>query len=270
MKNSVPLIVALLITGAIVLLISRIANRPPPPRVEETDVVATTRQLEIGDVIKESDLKSKSIPKTAQPRDAVPWSKMEYLLGQKAHRPITPGDYVFFGDVGSPRLGGEIVGKGEWAVMVRFEKSTITQIVKPGDDIAVLASMSIEETANGVSPEGAMVQKKTTRDVTTVLLPRVRVISVGSASVLTGVSGLSKGEMTEILMSLPPQQAELLMATKNLRDCRLDIALRRPNDEAALSRSDVNMVDMTTFVDLLKGLKPVQLPDMPYKPATLP
>ena len=104
--------------------------------------------------------------------------------------------------------------------------------------------------------------------MTTVLLPRVRVISVGAAPVMTGASGMTRTEESEMLMSLPPEQAQLLLAAKSM--ARLDLALRRPNDDSALSRSDIKMVDASSFTDLIKGMKPVQLPDMPYKPSATP
>lgn len=266
MKNYIPLILAVILGFAAIVVVNRNMNKNPKAQIKEVEVVATTRQITKGDVIKESDLKIKRIPVTAQPANAVPATKMNWVIGQNAHRPIPAGDYIYFDDV--PLDRPVIVGKGEWAIMLRFEKSSITQLIRPGDDIAIIATINVRESKNAVNADGVMEEKVSEREVTTVLLPRVRVISVGAAPVMTGASGMTRTEESEMLMSLPPEQAQLLLAAKSM--ARLDLALRRPNDDSALSRSDIKMVDASSFTDLIKGMKPVQLPDMPYKPSATP
>jgi len=60
---------------------------------------------------------------------------------------------------------------------------------------------------------------------------------------------------------LPPQQAQVLIAAQ--REAQLTLALRRSGDAVAINRMDTGMVDADTFDKLLKGLKAVELPEIP-------
>lgn len=263
MKNFIPLILAVIVGCLAVFVVHRKLANEQRPKERMVEVVVTTRKIESGSTVKEGDLRVKAVPASARPANVVPGEKLNHVVGLVSCRAIPSGDYIFFDDV--PAAPDVIAGHGEWAVIVRFEKSSITQLVKPGDDIAIIATFPIKETQRAMGGDGAIKVSETSREVTTVLLPRVRVISVGSAPILTAASGLRRIEQTEMLMSLPPEQAQVLIAAKSM--ARLDMALRRPNDDSALSRSDLKVVDHTTFENLIKGMKSVEMPDLPGKAA---
>ena len=253
MKNFIPLILAVLLGLAAVLAVGRLlAARQQAPE-KTTTVVAAARDIPEGEVLAEGSVMKKNIPVSAVPAQAIFWSKMEMVVGQKALRPISQNDYVLLSDVGLSRSMANIVGEGEWAVALPLPQSSgIPRIVQPGDEVAVIGTFKIlakVKTADLSAPE-----QDVTKEATLVLFPRVRVLDV------TGRSGKDEGG-SDIILALPPAQAQVLIAAQ--RQAELTLALRRPNDDSAINRMDAGMVDRSTFEKLLEGLQAVQVPQIP-------
>jgi Flp pilus assembly protein CpaB len=125
--------------------------------------------------------------------------------------------------------------------------------VQPGDEVAVIGTFKIKSQIK--TADLAAAPEEIAREATLVLFPRVRVLDVGSLS--TG------GEQTagELILALPPQQAQVLVAAQN--KARLTLALRRPGDDAAINRIDTGMVNEETFDKLLQGLEAFEMPKIP-------
>jgi Flp pilus assembly protein CpaB len=129
----------------------------------------------------------------------------------------------------------------------------IQALVQPGDEVAVIGTFRIKSQVKTADLSAA--PEEIAREATLVLFPRVRVLDVGSLS--------SGGEATagELILALPPQQAQVLIAAQ--AKARLTLALRRPGDEVSINRLDTGMVDETTFDKLLQGLQAFEMPPVP-------
>jgi len=250
-KNSIPLVLAVLLGLAAVFAVSRVISSNIPNQEEMVKVVAAQRDIKKGETIAEGYFRPKDVPKSAVPSQAILWSRSAMIAGQKSLRNIASGDYILLGDVGLNQSVGNVVGEGEWAVAIQLPSKSIVSMLRPGDEVAIIGTFNLEMKPKG--GDQAAQPSSTKKEVTMVLFPRVRVLDVGS-----GVNGDNTGTL---VLLLPPQQAQALIAAQRVAD--LYPALRRPNDDSALNRLDAGMVDGKTFSSLLDGLDTVIIPKAP-------
>ena len=253
MKNFIPLILAVLLGLAAVLAVGRLLQARKQAAEKTTTVVAVARDVTAGEQISSDAIMEKKVPVSARPAQAIFWTRAEMVVGQKALRSIAQGDYVLLSDVGLSRSMADIVGEGEWAVSLTVPAGGIARIVQPGDEVAVIGTFKIKSQVK--TADLAAAPEEIAREATLVLFPRVRVLDVGTLS--TG-GDASAGEL---ILALPPQQAQVLIAAQ--AKARLTLALRRPGDDAAVNRIDTGMVNEETFDKLLQGLNTFELPDIP-------
>ena len=253
MKNFIPLVIAVLLGLAATLAVGRLLRERARLEEDTVMVVAAARDITENDALTDNSIMQKEVPLSARPAQAIFWSRSDMVAGQRALRSIAQGDYILLSDVGLSRSMGDIVGEGEWAVTLHVAAGGIADVVQPGDEVAVMGTFKIKttrETAD-LSAKAQTIEK----EATLVLFPRVRVLSVGQKNVK------EQSEGNEIIVALPPRQAQVLIASQ--RRASLTLALRRPGDDAAISRMDAGMVDESTFDRLLKGLEPVVMPEVP-------
>jgi pilus assembly protein CpaB len=256
MKNFIPLILAVLLGLAAVLAVGRLLQSRNQAKEKTTLVVSAARDVAAGDVLTADSVMQKKVPVSAKPAQAIFWSRSEMVVGQKAMRSIAQGDYILLSDVGLSRSMGDIVGEGEWAVSLTVSAGGIARVVQPGDEVAVIGTFRIKQKVKSADLSAA--PEEVAREATLVLFPRVRVLDVGGLGSGRGAEGAGGAE---IILALPPQQAQVLVAAQ--RKAQLTLALRRPGDESAINRMDSGMVDEDTFDKLLQGLESVAMPKIP-------
>lgn len=256
MKNYVPLILAVLLGLAAVLAVGRILSVRKAAEAETAAVVAAARPIEIGEVLTADAVMRKVIGADSRPAQAISWASMEMIEGQKATRGIAEGDYILLPDLGLARSMGSLVGEGEWAVTLSVGEGGIGSVVQPGDEVAILGTFTIQKEIPSADLSSA--PQVITKEVTLVLFPRVRVLDIGMGQLTFGET---ESEGGEIIVGLPPQEAQVLIAAQ--QRARMSLALRRSGDESALLRTDVGVVDDDTFANLLDGLESVVMPARP-------
>lgn len=249
MKNSIPLILAVVLGLAAVFAVGRVISSNIAQQEETIEVVAAQRDIPAGEVLADGYYRPKKVPRSAMPAQAILWNKAQMLNGQKLLANKTAGDYIFLSDFQTQGIGN-VVGEGEWAVSIQLPSRSIASMLKPGDEVAIIATFQLEEKQKNV--DGG--DTSNTREVTTVLFPRVRVLEIGGGMYASDQSGT-------LVLQLPPQQAQTLIAAS--RVASLYPALRRPNDSSALNRLDAGVVDMSTLKKLLEGQETVVIPQIP-------
>lgn len=254
MKNSIPLILAVLLGLAAVMAVGRMLQSRKQATEATAAVVAVARDIASGNVLTADAIQKKEVAVSARPAQAIAWSRKEVVEGQKALRSISQGDYLLLSDVGLSRSMANVVGEGEWAVSLAVPAGGIARIVQPGDEVAVIGTFKVKTSVK--SADLAMAPQSIEREATFVLLPRVRVLDIGA-----GTSSGNEGGAGELILALPPRQAEVLIAAQ--RRAPLTLALRRPGDDAAIDRMDAGKVDDETFNKLLQGLDTVEMPNIP-------
>ncbi|MCL1888222.1 MAG: Flp pilus assembly protein CpaB [Kiritimatiellaeota bacterium] len=261
MKNTIPLVIAVILGLAAVFAVSRMMKKQNQTTPEEfVEVVVAARDLSAREDIKEGCLVPREIPVSMVSKRHVRWNQMNMLLEQTVLRSIGKGDYVLINDVGRSRSLGHLVGDGDWAVPVTFSDYSLVQLLQPGDEIAILGTFDIQKTipSADLSAPPVVVEER----ATSVLFPNVRILDIGLGD---GVSREEGATVKTVVVAVPPQQAAVLIAAQQIAE--LYPALRRPNDTSSQSRADTGVVDETTFEDLRAGLKPVRVPAAPGKVA---
>ena len=249
MKNSIPLILAVVLGLAAVFAVGRVISSNIAQQEEMIEVVAAQRDIPAGEILADGYYRPKKVPRSALPAQAIFWNKAQMLNGQKMLVNKSAGDYIYLSDFQTQGIGN-VVGEGEWAVAIQLPSRSIASMLKPGDEVAIIATFQVEEKQKSTNGEKTSGKK----DVTTVLFPRVRVLEIGGGMFASDQSGT-------LVLQLPPQQAQTLIAAS--RVAQLYPALRRANDSSALNRLDAGVVDMNTFKKLLEGQETVVIPQIP-------
>ena len=120
MKNSIPLILAVLLGIAAVFAVSRIISTNTAKVEEKVRIVAATRDLAAGEVIAEGFFMPKEVPVSAVPAQAIKWNRASMIVGQRLKQPVQKGNYIFIQDVGLSQGMSNVVGEGEWAVAIQI------------------------------------------------------------------------------------------------------------------------------------------------------
>lgn len=246
MKNKLPLIIAVLLGLAAVFAVNRSLGKKTESREDVIAVVSAARQIKDGEILTESALSPKVVQLSAQPAKSIPWKQRNSIENQKAKRAIVQGDYIQWSDLDVQRGIGEVVGEGEWAVSVNFPESVVSNSLRPGDEIAIIATFTAKVAKPAVLPgEKNVVENKKS---TLVLLPCVRIIGIGRSG-------------SEVVLALPPAQAQTLIAAQ--READLYPALRKFNDNSNLNRKAVGLVDDSTFAGLVSNVPSVVIAENP-------
>lgn len=258
MKNTIPIIIAVILALAAVFAVSRIRGSQNASNEDLIEIVAAARDLIAKENIKEGYVAPRLVPKSALPAQSIPWSKVNIVLGQEVLRSVAKGDYILLNDVGMDRSLSNLVTDGEWAVPVTFSDDSLLQFLQPGDEIAIWGTYSSKRTipSADLSSPPTIVEER----ATSVLFPCVRILDIGTGDGIRREEGVRS---KTIIIALPPQQAGFLIAAQRVAE--LYPALRHSNDTAARNRLDAGVVNESTFAESRNGLAPVRLPEIPGK-----
>ncbi|MBT3381143.1 MAG: Flp pilus assembly protein CpaB [Lentisphaerae bacterium] len=258
MKNYIPLVVGVVLGLVVVLMLGRYMGRQKDLSEDTSSIVIASRAISAEETLDSDMITKRSVPRTSCPKNAVSWGRRSWLLGQLTSRPIASGDYILVSDIGFTKSIGNMIGEGEWAVTVPTGGSGIAKLLQPGDEVAIIATLTVLEEVASTDMDAPPTTVE--RQVTTVLFPKVRVLDAG------GQAAPGKGTRGEITVALPPQQAQVLISAQGKAE--LTLALRRPSDATEVKRSMLGKVDDGTFMKLVEGLDRVELPDSPTQPVS--
>ena len=243
MKNIIPIVVAVVLGFVAVFTVSRTISKQADTAEKKVEVVAASRALSVNETLTEAFISPRLVPVSSLPKQHIKWENRSMVVGQKVLHAIPRGDYVLLADIGMSRSVGNVIGDGEWGVTVNF--ANMSKLLQPGDEIVVVGSFNItrevKQNKNADAPP-----QKITQTVTAVVLPRVRIIEITDQGVL---------------LSLPPQQALALTAIR--RKAELYALVRKTNDTKALNRKDGGIFEDSTLVEMIKGLSPISIPNVP-------
>jgi len=259
MKNTVPLIIAVVLGLIAVFAVSRMIRPADADKKSKyVTIVSAARDIAPKDgPIKESWLMKRDVELSSIPSKATPWERINRVVGQSTTRTISRNDYVLSSDVSGMdiRLSGA-VGEGEWAVPVTFSDPALVKFLQPGDEVAILGLSTVKEVLQktDTTEEPDVVE----RQVTSVVFPCVRILDVGKGDAIRRDEDGGEGRGT-IVVALNPSEAATLVAAQ--RTMELYPALRRQDDLHARKRRDVGMVTEETFKGLKAGLESIQVTD---------
>ncbi len=263
MKNIIPLVVSVILGLAAVYLVSKLLFENKNADLEnKVSVVVAARDLNAHDELSQGSLTYKDIPESAVPRNALLWENVSLAYGQQLPHAVSQDDYILMTDIRIQTTLGDCARQGEWTVPVTFSDPALVKVLTPDDEIAIVStyvSQNVSVDKNMTVSDGSGVKMTESRE-TSVLLPCVRVIGIANDQGSFRESGGSSGT---VFVSLPPQQAMILIAAQ--RESELYPVLRKRNDSVALNRKDGGVVNADTFAKIRQGLAPAELPEIPNK-----
>jgi pilus assembly protein CpaB len=211
------LLLALLFSGAATFIVYRLViNRPAPTQAAATtEVIMAARQLDIGTLVKDADLKPG--PWTG-PTPAGIATKKEALIGRGVIAPIYMGEAIMENRLAAPGAGGGLaatIPPGMRAVAVRVNDIVgVAGFVVPGMRVDILIS--------GVPPGPQAPQGPKVRT----LLQNIEVLSAGQNYQKDAEGKPVVVQVVNLLVN--PEQAEVLSLASN--ETRIQLVLRNPLD----------------------------------------
>lgn len=246
MKNTIPLIVAVVLGLAAVFAVSRTMARQNENIEKTVEVVAASRMLAAGETLTEAFISPRLTPISSLPKQHIKWENRNMIIGQKILHPVSRGDYILLSDVGMTGSMGNIIGDGEWGVPVTFADPTLVRMLQPGDEIVIVGTFRvIQSEKQDKNLDAAPVSVSKT--VTSVIFPRVKILEITSSG--------------SVILSLPPQQAVALTAIQ--QNAALFPLLRKNNDVKSLNRKDGGIFEDVTLARMVDGLTVIEIPSVP-------
>jgi pilus assembly protein CpaB len=225
----VILMIALLVSGAATYLVYRTvassASRGPTPTAV---VIKAARPLEIGTLIKDTDLKAEAWVGAVPPGMA---TKQDGLIGRGVIAPIYAGEAIMETRLAQAGAGGGLaatIPAGMRAVAVRVNEIVgVAGFVVPGMRVDVL----IAGTPPGTHPNGPQVKT---------VLQNIQVLSAGQNFQKDTEGKPMPAVVVNLLVT--PEQAELLSLASN--ETRIQLVLRNPLDNQPAKTPGIAMATL--------------------------
>lgn len=229
MKNTIPLIIAVVFGLAAVLAVSRTMTQKDAALAKNVVVLRASGDLLKGNPLKASDYRSNSIPADVYiAGQHVRYEDRNMVEGLKLNHDVQKGSFIMLSDFKVADSPAAHVGTGEWAVPVHFADNALLPFIQPGDEIGILVWLKerkVTKAANlGEAP------KVTEEEEIRVLFPKKTV----------------KDKMQGgVLLSLSREEAMTLLAAQRVGD--LYPVLRNPDDVSANTDLPPSMVVKTAL-----------------------
>lgn len=216
MKNTIPLIIAVIFGLAAVLAVSRTLSQKDSSRGKTVTVLKASRTLKAGDTLGANDYISHSIPADVYiAGQQVRWDDRNMVEGLKLNHDVMQRSFIMMSDFEVADSPSADVGLGEWAVPVHFADGALLNYIQRGDEIAIILWVKIQR-EEAVSRDMSQGSKTVEQQEARVLFPRKRVMNK-----------MQNG----VILSLPPQEAMTLLAAQ--RQGELYPVLRRRGDSGS-------------------------------------
>ncbi|MBQ6248349.1 MAG: hypothetical protein IJK04_15870, partial [Kiritimatiellae bacterium] len=140
MKNTIPLVMAVILGLAAVFAVSRTIAKNSTANETRVSVIVAAGNLRSGGALARSDLASKRIPQSAYiSHQHIRWDNMAMIEGQRIQRDIAKGGFILLGDVEGTDGGfASEFGNNQWVVPVHFSDTTLVKLLEPNDEIAIV------------------------------------------------------------------------------------------------------------------------------------
>ncbi len=225
------------------LRMSRVAQ--PEEKEPEVEVVFATSFIEVRDVIRSTDVETKSAPARLVPENAI-LDEAE-VVGQLAVVPISPDQMILSSHVVSPTIRGANFAftMDEDNVAMAYPAGDLmsrSNLLKPGDHVDLL--FSIEVAVEGAG--GGLVTFDALQNLEIAWLVRPTAAQeTGPVEVGPEQEAPTRAAPSAIVFALDPQDALILKHLKDIGGV-IDIVLRAPGAE---ERFDTRPVHMNYLID---------------------
>lgn len=216
MKNTIPLIIAVIFGLAAVLAVSRTLAQKENARGKTVSVLKASRTLKAGDTLGANDFTNHVIPADVYiAGQQVRYEDRNMVEGLKLNHDVMQRSFIMMSDFEVADSPSSDVGLGEWAVPAHFADTALLNYIQRGDEIAIVLWQKVQ-TVEAVSRDRSAGSKVVEGQEAVVLFPRKRVMNI-----------MQNG----VVLSLSPQEAMTLLAAQRKGD--LYPVLRRRGDSGS-------------------------------------
>jgi len=239
----VILLIALVVAGGVSLLVYRMVVRQARQNAQaSSQVVVAARDLEVGTLIKETDLKIGNWP-GAVPKGVL--VKKDVAIGRGVVFPVYDGEPLNESRLATPGAGGGLaatIPQGMRACAVRVNEVVgVAGFVSPGQRVDVLVSGNAPGSSNNNGPK------------VRTILQNIEVLSAGQ-NIQKDAEG-KPVQVPVVNLLVTPEQAEILSLASN--ETRIQLVLRNPLDTQLAKPPGKEMANLFS-------------PEKPERPAAAP
>jgi len=254
LKNSFPIIVAVIIAGISLLAVRSYVEKKDAEvsaLLKGRPVVAARANLQAGDELSPSVIQAKKTPERFIPQQAIVGEEANMVLGRKLKYPVKPGQLILWSDLETESRGfSTLIPRGERAYTIEVDMGTASGLIGPNDRIDIIASFALPSEA-GVD-ESVLASWRAASDmVNVVLLQNVPVIAVGDSFTADQPAGQST-QMLSLTVSLTLPECQLLMFAE--LNGELGAVLRRDGDVDTMTREALPRITFAQVEDLIGDL----------------
>jgi pilus assembly protein CpaB len=209
------------------------------------EVLCYRKDLPGGTTISQTDIGTKTVPKSGLRGQALTEANVMDVIGRKTISGHSRGDVLFWSDIegGNPVSGGlaaDVRAKMRAVSINASGAAAVSGMVRPNDHVDVIGTFSFpskDPKANGVQEL-----------VTYTILQNVLVLATGKQTAKTpnaaGAFGTPSASYSTVTLEVTPREAEMLVFAEQIKG-RLTLALRNRNDtyyEKELPRVDFDKI----------------------------
>jgi len=208
-------------------------------------VVAASKRIEAGTLIRESHLEKKEIVESALHDKSILWSERTGLIGTKIQTTVNRGDqllWTYFETGRQEEEPSRVLLPGERALTLSVNTTSgVAGLIRPNSHVDILGTFVVQGVPG--QPGGGTVQ-------TVTLLSDVTVLAIDNvtAATLARQGGMIKRSYTSVTVAVTPIEAQVL--TYAQRQGNLTLALRSPTEVG--SAQQLPKVDLSNFLELSK------------------
>lgn len=252
MNKNALLLVAALVLGGIAALITVMHVRDritvaeqeaarSVQRFEEVEVVVSRRDLNVGDVLHESDMASRRVPVDFVPADSIRPGEHDPYVGRVVRGPVRQGVPLSANVlISTTEQFSRIIQPGRVGYTLSVnENNSISGMITPGDRVDILLTFDSDRTSsgnnNGQASDGGRV---------VALLENVLVLATGQK--VDDVPGTERSDrgFSTVTLELDPDHAERLTVGQQVGSIR--VILRNTDDQTPFGLEGVSERELLT------------------------
>ncbi|MFT5126315.1 MAG: Flp pilus assembly protein CpaB [Verrucomicrobiales bacterium] len=254
MKNSFPIIVAIIIAVVSLLAVQSYVKRVNKETTEQLSgklLLSAAVDIEKGEKLTELSIQAREVPdQFIPPQGIVGESQVRMAMGRTLKYPVAAGQLVLWSDLEMEKRGfSTVIPQGERGYTVSFSSGINTGFISPNDRIDIIASFSLPDTGEAIAGEELPSWRESSDMVNVVLLQNVTVLAVGD-SFRGGGGGSSSGDLT---LSLTLQEAQLIMFAEHHGE--LGAVLRKDGNVAPIEAVDLPKISFEQIEKIIGELE---------------
>lgn len=214
---------------------------------KQIEVVAVSRSLAQGTVLRIEDLGKKSIFKAEARDDVIKVEDVDKILGRKLKNTLSTNDPLLWSDIEGGKLKertlADEINSGKRAVSISVSgAAAVSGMIRPNDRVDVLGTFTIPS---------ADASSKQEELVTLTVLQNITVVATGTNTKRTIQGASNPSGYSTVTLLVTPKEAELLVFTQQIKG-RLVLSLRNPSDNQIIK--DLPRLDFNALKDELNKL----------------